>query len=134
MGSSKVIRVCFAHFRMKTAIILLAVFSVATAMPGPFGQMAGGVTNLNAKDGYGDAFIAHTHAVKSKMFVTTHYCNYHIDTILSYSSQIVAGILYRVSYRIESPTSDCLPKTCVASFLKQPWVSQDRQFQSVNCN
>merc|ERR1711879_197530 len=70
--------------------------------------------------------------------MTVHYsapqptgCNYVVDSVSKYSSQVVAGIMYRVEYKIKS--GNCRDMYCKAELVEQPWMSDGKTVQTVTC-
>merc|ERR1711879_64944 len=123
----------YTIYIMKLAFIIIALFAVGRKAKAMFGggMMMGGIEELDAQDGYGDAQHAHVVATyQHKMFNPE--CYYTIDAIKKYSSQVVAGSLYRVEYTIRS--RNCQSKYCKAELIDQPWVNDfSKQLQGVKC-
>merc|ERR1719219_3233481 len=79
----------------------------------------GGVEHRDPNEGLNDAKLAHYKYMfeNSDMF----RCRYAISQMMSYSSQVVAGFLVRVGYKLKSPYDngiDCVVHFCDASILK----------------
>merc|ERR1712156_582353 len=83
------------------------------------GVMPGGITDGDDNDGLDAAEFIHKE-LHSKNYLSS-VCNYKVDDVLSYSIQVVAGILYRVEYKITG--NGCKDLVCKAQIWEQSWMN-----------
>ena len=89
------------------------------------GGMAGGISQQSLDEGKPWAAKAHGKAMLASN------CNYEVSEVTKYSTQVVSGVLYRVSYKINS-NNGCSEQTCNAEIWSQPWM--DKEEVTVKCN
>merc|ERR1711981_930678 len=82
------------------------------------GGLSGGIAPRLTAEGYDDAVMVHEKAHADKLLSSA--CAYEIDEVLSYSTQVVSGIMTRVKYTIKG--KGCADLTCFGKIWSQPWV------------
>jgi hypothetical protein len=92
------------------------------------GPMPGGIAPLSASEGYDDALLVHKKAHQDKYLSST--CAYEVDKILSYSTQVVSGIMTRVKFTIKG--KGCRDLTCRGKVWSQPWKGAPK-IDGYNC-
>merc|ERR1712127_16963 len=92
--------------------------------------MVGGISDEES-DAVEDAAMAES--VHTRMYVADSKCTFSVDQVLSHSSQIVSGILHRISYTMKADEPMCGVVTCNAHVWSQPWVSDTPKINSYKC-
>ena len=101
-----------------STVLLLTCFCISQAFA--FGQAAGGVSEQSAEEGKSYAKKAHGHAESNGLLGAAN-CDFAVSTVTKFSTQVVSGVLYRVSYNIEG-AGGCDDQVCDATIWSQPWM------------
>ena len=82
----------------------------------------GGMVNQDLSAGLEWANLVHNSNNVTNFFGIN--CAYEVDKVLEFSSQVVAGALYRVMYSVKALPGyfGCGYSTCKASIWDQPWT------------
>merc|ERR1712066_157874 len=92
------------------------------------GMMPGGIAPADPSQGLADAEFIHKD-LHSKNYLSS-VCNYKIDEVLNYSTQVVAGSLTRIEYRITG--SGCKDLVCKAQIWEKSWMDF-KEVQNYKC-
>merc|ERR1712156_1311545 len=119
---------------MKYTILILSIFiGFCFAKPGLLqteapdyyegevmdgGMMPGGIATADPNEGLDAAEFIHKD-LHNKQYLSN-VCNYVVDEILNYSTQVVAGILTRVEYKITG--NGCKDLICKAQIWEKSWM------------
>ena len=84
----------------------------------------GCIVPRNPNEGWDAAEFIHKDP-NSKIYLSnilgSNDCNYKVDKILNYSTQLVAGTLFRVEYKITG--NGCKDLICKAQIWEKPWLN-----------
>merc|ERR1712117_211143 len=93
------------------------------------GIIPGGISNNNeASQGLEDAEFIHKELHNNRYLSSV--CNYQVDKVLNYSTQVVAGVLIRVEYKITG--NGCKDLVCKAQIWEKSWMNF-KQVQNYKC-
>merc|ERR1711976_275088 len=118
---------------MKHSILILSIFigfcfakpaHLQTEQPDYYegevidgGMMPGGISTADPNEGLDAAEFIHKDLHNKKYLSSV--CNYKVDEILNYSTQVVAGFLTRVEYKITG--NGCKDLICKAQIWEKSW-------------
>merc|ERR1712179_54614 len=84
--------------------------------------MPGGIVAQDVSDGYDAAHLIHKKAHADKYLSSV--CDYQVDSLLSYSTQVVSGFMKRVEFKVQG--KGCKDLTCSGKVWSQSWLGADK--------